>query len=126
MGKMDEKLFNDRNEHDSQIFGTLHADLIGPMNPKAKWSPKFSLVINDDCSGFGFIFNLRHKDEMTKTLIELDKVIETKFQKRIHTLRTENGGEFLNQQLQDYCRGRGISLITSVAYSPEMNGRAER
>jgi len=34
IGKMDEKPFEDRAEHDSQLFRTLHADLIGPMNPK--------------------------------------------------------------------------------------------
>src|SRR5882724_1144117 len=59
-------------------------------------------------------------------IMELDKVIETKFQKRVHTLWTDNGGEFVNNQLQEYCQSRGISLITSVAYNPELNGCAER
>ena len=127
MGKMDEKPFNVRNDRDSQIFGTLHADLIGPMSPEARWShAKYSLVINDDSSGFGFVFNLQHKDETAKTIIDLDKAIETKFQTRVHTLRTDNGSEFLNHQLENYCQDRGISLITSVAYNPELNGRAER
>ena len=64
MGKMDEELFNIRNEHDSQIFGMLHADLMGPMNPEARWThAKFSLIINDDCSAFGFVFNLKHRDK---------------------------------------------------------------
>ena len=63
MGKMDEKPSSIRNECDSQIFGMLHEDLIGPMTPKAKWThAKFSLVINDDCLGFGFIFNMGHKE----------------------------------------------------------------
>src|SRR5882724_10405435 len=110
-----------------QIFGTLHVDLMGPMNPEARWShARFCLIINDDWSGFAFVFNLCHKDETAKTIISLDKAIEMKFWKRIHTLRTDNGGEFVNQQLQEYCQDRGISLITSVAYNPELNGRAER
>jgi len=87
---------------------------------------KFSLLINDNCSGFGFVFNMCHKDETTRAIIELDKVIEMKFQKRVHTLWTDNGGEFVNQQLQTYCQNHGISLVTSVAYNPELNGRAER
>src|SRR5882724_4875498 len=44
----------------------------------------------------------------------------------MHTLRMDNGGEFVNTQLQTHCRERGISMITSVAYNPELNGRAER
>jgi len=127
MGKMDEKPFSIRNKRDSQIFGMLHADLMGPMNPEARWThAKFSLVINDDCSGFGFVFNMQHKDEATKTIIKLDKAVETKFQKRVHTLRTDNGGELVNHRLQEYCQGRGITMITSVAYNLELNGHAER
>jgi len=123
MGKMDEKPFNARSDRDSQIFGTMHADLVGPMSPEARWShAKFSLIINDNCSGFSFAFNLRYKDETAKIFMELDKAIETKFQKRIHTLRTDNGGEFTGQEMREYCRGRGISQITSVAYNPEQNG----
>ena len=87
IGKMDKKPFNVRNVHDMQIFGTLHADLMGPMNPEARWShARFCLIINVNCSGFAFVFNLHHKDETVKAMISLDKAIETKFRKRIHTL----------------------------------------
>src|SRR6266481_5957855 len=127
LGKMDERPFGGRLERDSQLFGTLHADLVGPMSPEAQWTQaRYSLIINDDCSGFSFSFNLKHKDEAAKAIIDLDRAIETKFQKKLHTLRTDNGGEFVNGPLQSHCRERGISLITSVAYNPELNGRAER
>jgi len=123
LGKMDEKLFEARSDRDSQVFRTLHADLIGLMTLEARWSRvKFSLIVHDDCSSFGFAFNLTHKDQTAKTLIELDKAIENKFQKRIHTLKSDNGGEFINNELQTYCRDRGISSMTSVAHNPELNG----
>src|SRR5882724_1478451 len=38
----------------------------------------------------------------------------------------DNGGEFVNTQLQMHCQEHGISLITSIAYNPELNGQAER
>src|SRR5882724_10516691 len=44
LGKMDERPFENRSEHDSQVFRTLHANLIGPMKPEVQWShAKFSL-----------------------------------------------------------------------------------
>ena len=53
-----------------------------PMTPEAQWShAKFSLVIHNDCSNFGFMFNLTHKDHTGKIIIDLDKAIENKFQK---------------------------------------------
>src|SRR6266481_7817573 len=126
LGKMDERPFGGRSERDSQLFGTLHADLVGPMSPEARWTQaRYSLIINDDCSGFDFLFNLKHKDEATKAIIDLDRAIETKFQKKLHTLWTDNGGEFVNGPLRSHCRERGISLITSVAYNPELTGHAE-
>ena len=127
VGKMDEKPFVAREDRDTRLFRTLHTDLIGSMNPEARWShAKYCLVVNDDCSGFGFTFNLRQKSDTIKSIIELDKSIETKFQKRVHTLRADNRGEFLNDNLLEYCRDRGISIVTSIAHTPAMNGRAER
>ena len=85
MGKMDEKPFQNQTDWDSQIFGTIHADLMGPMTLEAWWShAKFSLVVHDECSSSRFVFNLTHKDHTVKVLIDLDKVIENKFQKQAH------------------------------------------
>ena len=103
-GEDDEKPFENQQKWDSHPFGTLHANLIGPMNPEARWThARFCLVVNDDCSGFRFSFNLKHKDEVVKILIDLDNAIETKFQQRVHTLRTDNGSEFINHELQKHC-----------------------
>ena len=127
LGKMDEKPFKNRQQRDSCLFGTLHADLIGLMNPEVRWThAKFCLVVNDNCSGFGFTFILKHKDEVAKILINLDSTIETKFQKRVHTFKMDNGGEFINLELQKCCKNRGISVSTSVVYNPELNGCAEK
>ena len=124
---MDKKLFKIQTEQDSWVFGTLHANLMGPMTLEAQWShAKFSLVIHDDCSNFGFVFNLTHKDHTWKIIINLDKVIEKNLQKRVHTLKTYNSGEFINNELQTYCQDRGITSITSIPHNPELNGLAER
>jgi len=127
LGKMDERPYETRIERDPRVFGTLHADIIGPMTPEARWThAKFSLIIHDDCSSFGFAFNLTTKDQTTKTIMDLDRAIENKFQRRVHTLRTDNGGEFVNNELRTYYKSRGIASITSIAHTPELNGRAER
>ena len=103
LGKMNEKPFECRQQRDSCLFGTLHTNLIGPMNPEVRWThAKFCLVVNNNCLGFVFVFNLKHKDEVAKILIDLDSTIETKFQKRVHTFKTDNGGKFINHKLQKH------------------------
>src|SRR5882724_3084550 len=73
IGKMDEKPFETWTECDSQLIGTLHADLIGLTTPQAQWMhAKFSLIIHDNCSIFGFVFNLTHKDQTMKTIMDMD------------------------------------------------------
>ena len=84
---------------------------------------KFSLVVHDECSSFGFVFNLDHT---VNVFIDLDKVIENKFQKWVHTLKTDNGGGFTNNELQTYCQDRGSTSAMRVTYNPELNGHAER
>src|SRR5882724_5810754 len=68
----------------------------------------------------------RRDDASCSEIMDLDKAIEAKFQKRTHTLKTDNSGEFVNSTLQKHCQERGITSMTSVAYNPELNGRAER
>jgi len=72
------------------------------------------------------VFNLTHKDQTMKAIMDLDKSIENKFQKWVHTLKPNNGVEFVNHELQSYWQSRGISLMMLVAYNPELNSQAER
>jgi len=93
------------------------------MTPESQWSHViFSLVVHDDYSTFVFVFILMHKDHAVKALMDLEKSIEHKFKKQVHTLKMDNGSEFLNTELQTYCQERGITFSTSVAYYPELNG----
>ena len=41
-------------------------------------------------------------------------------------LRCDNGSEYINQELKALCASKGIMLETTVRYSPEQNGAAER
>ena len=45
LGKMDEKPFKVRETQHTQLFGTLHTDLMGPMNPESQWSHTGEVVV---------------------------------------------------------------------------------
>ena len=40
-------------------------------------------------------------------------------------IRFDNGKEFLNQELKDWCNQQGINIQTTAPYSPSQNGVAE-
>lgn len=47
-------------------------------------------------------------------------------QNNIHTLRSDNGGEYLGNEFQTFLAQQGIRHETSAAYTPAQNGVAER
>ena len=45
---------------------------------------------------------------------------------RVKILRSDNGGEYESKEFAEYCKSRGIRRETSVPYTPQQNGVAER
>jgi transposase InsO family protein len=54
------------------------------------------------------------------------KIAENTTGNRITTLRTDNGLEFMNKELQYFLEKNGICHQRSVVYTPQQNRRAER
>jgi transposase InsO family protein len=41
-------------------------------------------------------------------------------------LRCDNGGEYRNGQLKEWCKNKGITLDYAVPYTPQLNAKAEK
>ncbi|UYV76697.1 hypothetical protein LAZ67_14001794 [Cordylochernes scorpioides] len=52
--------------------------------------------------------------------------VHTEFGKNIQTIRTDNGREYVNRQVEDFLNQSGIKNQLTVPYSPAQNGVAER
>ncbi|KAJ0764103.1 putative RNA-directed DNA polymerase [Helianthus annuus] len=50
----------------------------------------------------------------------------TQFEKKIKIIRSDNGTEFVNNQMNLFCKSKGILHQTSCAYTPQQNGVVER
>ncbi|KAI5321564.1 hypothetical protein L3X38_030635 [Prunus dulcis] len=53
-------------------------------------------------------------------------MVETQFHTRIQVLRSDNGGEFLNHDLNQFLQDHDIIHQCSSPYTPQQNGVAER
>ncbi|GJY62943.1 putative ribonuclease H-like domain-containing protein [Tanacetum coccineum] len=62
-------------------------------------------------------------DEMNEIFI---KEIENLVDKKVKIIRSDNGTEFKNKVLDDFCREKGIKREYNVARTPQQNGVAER
>ena len=53
-------------------------------------------------------------------------LVEKQSGHQIQRLRTDNGGEYVNNNFTSYCTTQGIQMQHTVPYTPQQNGVAER
>ncbi|GKB62010.1 putative ribonuclease H-like domain-containing protein [Tanacetum coccineum] len=68
----------------------------------------------------------KSKDETSEILKNFIKEIENLVDKKVKIIRSDNGTEFKNKVMDDFCREKGIKREYSVARTPQQNGVAER
>ncbi|GJT21872.1 putative ribonuclease H-like domain-containing protein, partial [Tanacetum coccineum] len=87
---------------------------------------KYCLVVTDDYSRFTWVFFLTTKDETSEILKNFIKEIENLVDKKVKIIRSDNGTEFKNKVMDDFCIEKGIKREYSVARTPQQNGVAKR
>ncbi|GKB61028.1 putative ribonuclease H-like domain-containing protein [Tanacetum coccineum] len=65
-------------------------------------------------------------DETSNILKNFIKEIENLVDKKVKIIRSDNGTEFKNKVMDEFCREKGIKREYSVARTPQQNGVAER
>ncbi|GJW85414.1 putative ribonuclease H-like domain-containing protein [Tanacetum coccineum] len=110
----------------SQPLQLLHMDLFGPTSVRSINHKTYCLVITDDFSRFSWVFFLRTKDETSGILKDFIRQIENQLNKKVKTIRCDNGTEFKNRDMIELCGSKGIKKEYSNARSPQQNRVAER
>nr|GEX43303.1 putative ribonuclease H-like domain-containing protein [Tanacetum cinerariifolium] len=109
-----------------QPFFRLHMDLFGLTFVKSLNKKNYSLVITDDYSRFTWVFFLATKDETSPILKTFITGLENQLSLRVKVIKSDNGTEFKNSDLNQFCGLKGIKREFSVPRTPQQNGIAER
>ncbi|GJS36189.1 putative ribonuclease H-like domain-containing protein [Tanacetum coccineum] len=110
----------------SEPLQMLHMDLFGPTSVRSISHKFYCLVITDAFSRFSWVFFLAKKDETVGILKEFIKLVENQLNKKVKVIRSDNGTEFKNRDLIEFCGSKGIKRDYSNARTPQQNGVAER
>ncbi|GJR23932.1 putative ribonuclease H-like domain-containing protein [Tanacetum coccineum] len=110
----------------SHTLQLLHMDLFGPTSVRSLNHKTYCLVITDDFSRFSWVFFLRTKDETSAILKDFIRQIENQLNQKVKTIRSDNGTEFKNKDVIEFCGSKGIKREYSNARTPQQNGVAER
>nr|GFA10148.1 hypothetical protein [Tanacetum cinerariifolium] len=82
--------------------------------------------LTNDFFRFTWTFFLKTKDETSGILKKFITEIENLKDLTVKIIRCDNGGEFRNKEMNDFCSQKGIKREFSNARTPQQNGVAER
>nr|GEW60930.1 hypothetical protein [Tanacetum cinerariifolium] len=110
----------------SQPLQMLHMDLFGLISVMSINHKKYFLVVTDDFSRFSWVFFLAPKDKTSKVLKPFITTIENQINKKVKVIRCDNGTEFKNMDVDEFCGIKGIKRGYSNARTPQQNEVTER
>jgi transposase InsO family protein len=103
----------------------LHMDLFGSIAYISIGGSKYCLVIVDDYSPFTWLLFLQEKSQTQETLKKFLRQAQNEFGLRIKKIRSDNGTEFKNSQIEGFLE-EDIKHEFSSPYTPQQNSVVER
>jgi transposase InsO family protein len=86
----------------------------------------YYVIFIDDYSRNTWLYLLKTKDEVFNKFQEFNVEIENLTNKKIKTLRTDNGGEYISKEFVAFFKSVGIRRELTIPHNPQQNGVAER
>jgi transposase InsO family protein len=110
----------------TRVLELLHMDLFGPTTYKSLGVNLYCLVIVDDYSRYTWTFFFHDKIEVATCFNKFAKRAQNEFKVKIKKIRSDNGKEFDNTNIEVYCDEVGIKHEVSASYTPLQNDVVER
>jgi len=104
----------------------VHMDVCGPIQVDSLGGSRYFATYLDDFSRVSVVQPIDRKSDVYTTTLDVLAKLERLSGQRVRAVRTDGGGEYLSNALEDYFRKQGITHQVTVRYSPQQNGAAER
>ena len=76
---------------------------------------KYYVTFSDDYSRYGYVYLMQRKSKKFEKFKEFRAKVENQLGKTIKALRSDHGGEYLDQEFEDYLVEHGIvSQLTAL------------
>ncbi|KAM0001536.1 putative RNA-directed DNA polymerase [Helianthus debilis subsp. tardiflorus] len=126
LAKSHRKTFKPSNTKVDLPFSLIHSDVWGPAPTIGGQGFRFFLIFVDDCTRMTWVYFLKNKSEVYEKFTIFYAMIHTQFKRGIQILRSDNGGEFVNTSMKQFCQTKGLVHQTTCSHTPEQNGVSER
>jgi transposase InsO family protein len=121
LGRISRNLSQVENNRSKEILGLIHLDVCGPMPVRSLGGSLYYVIFIDDYSIKTWLYLLKSKDEVFNKFQNFKAEIENLMNKKIKTLRTENGGEYTSKEFVVFCKSAGIRRELIFPHNPKQN-----
>ena len=104
LGKNIKKPFPSSENRSKGILYLIHSDVCGPMPVKSVGGSLYYVTFIDDFSRKTWLYLLKTKDEVFRKLQEFKAEVENPTDKKIKTIRSDNGREYTSKELVAFCK----------------------
>jgi len=104
----------------------LVMDLTGPMTVPTWDGYQYVLVVIEVSCHYAVSRLLREKDEADVAVQDIVAMLERQSGLKARRLQSDNGSEFVNSIMTQFCQKNGIIHETTIPYLPKQNRIAER
>jgi hypothetical protein len=101
-------------------------DVMGPMPVVSLGGNRYVATYLDDYTKYSIVAPLPSKEAVSMKTFEVLQRMQVQSGLKVATVRSDNGGEYVNQHLDAYFKTNGIVHNLTVPYTPQQNGKAER
>lgn len=126
-GKMTRATFPNKSENRAKgVLHLVHSDLCGAMQTATPSGKKYMVTFIDDFSKYTVVELLREKSETFEKFKEYVEMCKTMFNSKPKFIRTDRGGEYMDNDFIKYMKAEGIQYNRTAPSTPQQNGVAER
>ena len=108
----------------------VHSDVCGPFSQPSLTQDLYYVVFVDDYTHYMAVYPVKQKSDVYECarsyFLQSERFFHNRGGYKPVTFRTDNGGEYMSSQLQQFLKAQGITHQTTVAYNSHQNGVSER
>ncbi|XP_075110572.1 uncharacterized protein LOC142181555 [Nicotiana tabacum] len=104
----------------------VHTDVWGPAPVTSLGGSHYYVTFIDNFTRKVWVYFLKNKSDVFITFKRWKAEVENQTSLKLKCLKSDNVGEYDNQEFKAFCSENGIRMIKTVPGTPEQNGVAER
>lgn len=125
-GKQHREPFTLSNTKTTKPGQLIHSDVCGPMEVNSLGGKRYFVIFKDDYSNYTYVYFMSQKSEVKNKFELFLNTVKNQLNISVITLRSDCGREYKNTEVKALLDKFGIKHETSVPYTPQQNGKAER